>query len=261
MTHKEPSSSEAAFSCPHCGAYTTQYWHSLRSNPLKEEYPTPHFSDQSDIDFIENEQGVPDEFKENFIKSVRENMSGFVLLRDTDSEYTRHSVTNLNLSKCYHCKKVSVWVHKNLIFPTRKSGAKPNTDLPEEIIKDFEEARSIVENSPRGAAALLRLCIQKLCIHLGEAGKKIDQDIAELVKKGLSPTVQKSLDIVRVIGNESVHPGTVDLNDDRDTALALFDLVNAITDQMISHPKRVDEMYSKLPQSKRDAIEKRDAKK
>jgi hypothetical protein len=63
---------------------------------------------------------------------------------------------------------------------------------------------------------------------------------------------------VRVIGNESVHPGTIDLKDDREIALRLFDLVNAITEQMISHPKRVQEMYSKLPAAKREAIEKRD---
>ena len=100
--------------------------------------------------------------------------------------------------------------------------------------------------------------MQKLCKHLGEKGKNIDADIAALVKKGLNPVVQQSLDIVRVVGNESVHPGTIDLNDDRETALRLFDLVNAITEQMISHPKKVQELYSKLPESKREAIEKRD---
>ncbi len=72
--------------------------------------------------------------------------------------------------------------------------------------------------------------------------------------------VQQSLDIVRVIGNEAVHPGVIDLKDGRDTALSLFDLVNAIADQMISHPKHVKSMYEKLPENKRQAIEARDAK-
>jgi hypothetical protein len=134
----------------------------------------------------------------------------------------------------------------------------PNSDLPETITADFEEAREIVQASPRGAASLLRLAIQKLCSHLGEKGKNIDDDIASLVRKGLNPLVQQSLDIVRVIGNEAVHPGTLDLSDDRDTAFRLFELVNAIADQMISHPKTVSDMYRKLPEMKRKAIESRD---
>jgi hypothetical protein len=115
----------------------------------------------------------------------------------------------------------------------------------------------MVALSPRGAAALLRLCIQKLCAFLGQKGRNIDDDIGSLVQKGLNPLVQKSLDIVRVIGNEAVHPGVIDLNDDRDTANKLFDLVNAIADQMITHPKTVRMLYEKLPENKRKAIENR----
>ncbi len=66
------------------------------------------------------------------------------------------------------------------------------------------------------------------------------------------------MDIVRVVGNESVHPGTINVSDDKDLALKLFDLVNLVTEQMISIPKGVDALYSKLPESKRKAIEARD---
>jgi hypothetical protein len=118
----------------------------------------------------------------------------------------------------------------------------------------------VLSVSPRGAAALLRLAIQKLCLELGEKGRNIDDDIASLVKKGLSPVVQKALDSVRVIGNEAVHPGTLDLKDDVDTASRLFELVNIITEQMVSNPKHVEELYAKLPEAKRKAIEERDGK-
>ena len=191
---------------------------------------------------------------------IEKHLAGLVLINlKEDSQWVK-SVDNLHLSSCYNCEKIAVWVSDRLLFPETKAGVQPNPDLPQEIIRDFEEAREIVDASPRGAAALLRLCIQKLCIHLGEAGKKIDADIASLVKKGLDPLVQQSLDIVRVIGNEAVHPGELDLKDDRDSAIRLFDLVNAIADQMISHPKKVREMYAKLPENKRKAIESRDKK-
>jgi len=47
--------------------------------------------------------------------------------------------------------------------------------------------------------------------------------------------------IVRVVGNESVRPATIVLNDDRETALRLFDLVSAITEQTIESSRDVFE--------------------
>lgn len=78
------------------------------------------------------------------------------------------------------------------------------------------------------------------------------------MKKGLNPLVQQSLDVVRVVGNEAVHPGVIDLRDDRASAERLFDLVNIVAEQMITHPKSVQEMYAKLPPAKLDAIQRRD---
>lgn len=113
-------------------------------------------------------------------------------------------------------------------------------------------------SSPRGAAALLRLCIQKLCKHLGESGENLNNDIASLVKKGLNPTIQKCLDTVRVIGNEAVHPGVLDLTDKADTVVSLFFLVNMVADAMITQPKTIGSLYESLPANKRDQIEQRD---
>lgn len=254
----EPSVAETAFSCPHCGAYTTQHWFSLRGRPMSAESRTPGIPGPNYKEKIERDREVPSDLKIRLLEWYERMASGLVFFESVRSEYWDLSVNNLHLSECYNCNKLAVWVHESLLFPSHKTGTRPNPDLPDEITRDFEEARSIVDQSPRGAAALLRLCVQKLCKHLGEKGRNIDDDIAALAKKGLNPVVRQSLDIVRVIGNEAVHPGTIDLNDDRETALRLFDLVNAITEQMISHPKKVQEMYSKLPESKRQAIEKRD---
>jgi rubredoxin len=120
--------------------------------------------------------------------------------------------------RCTHCGLFSFWVDGNLVFPAVELAPAPNSDLPADIITDFEEARSILNKSPRGSAALLRLCVQKLCKHLGESGKNINDDIGELVKKGLSPQIRKALDVVRVVGNNAVHPGQIDLADDTGTA-------------------------------------------
>jgi Domain of unknown function (DUF4145) len=133
-----------------------------------------------------------------------------------------------------------------------------HADMPQTIKADFEEAREVLRRSPRSAAALLRLCVQKLCLELGEAGRNINDDIASLVKKGLPAEVQQCLDIVRVVGNEQVHPGQLDVRDDPALASELFALVNFIVEDRISRPKAIKAIYDRLPKSKLDGIRKRD---
>lgn len=145
-----------------------------------------------------------------------------------------------------------------MLFPNNSSAPAPHPDLPDPIKADFEEARAISSQSPRGAAALLRLTIQKLCEHLGETGSNINNDIASLVAKGLPPKIQKAMDVVRVVGNEAVHPGEMDIKDDQETVEMLFVLVNLVVEQMIATPNRVNEMFEKLPGAKRQQIEQRD---
>jgi len=169
------------------------------------------------------------------------------------------TVPYMQYAVCSRCKKYSIWHGGGMIYPDRSNVPFPNADLPEDIKEDYDEAAAIMSKSPRGAAALLRLCIQKLCVHLGGKGKKINSDIATLVKKGLSKKIQKSLDAVRVIGNEAVHPGQMDLKDDSKTTTKLFELVNIIADTMITQPKMIDDVYDSLPDTKLDEIKKRDS--
>ena len=112
-----------------------------------------------------------------------------------------------------------------MVFPESSIAPLPNEDLPPDCMKDYSEARAIVEKSPRGSAALLRLSVQKLAVHLGGDGKNINDDIAHLVKNGLPVRVQQALDVVRVVGNNAVHPGEMNIDDQPKTALALFSLI------------------------------------
>jgi hypothetical protein len=58
-------------------------------------------------------------------------------------------------------------------------------------------------------------------------------------KNGLDGRIQKALDVVRVIGNKAVHPGQIDLRDDKATASKFFALVNLIVEATITSPKHV----------------------
>lgn len=96
--------------------------------------------------------------------------------------------------------------------------------------------------------------MQRTC---GEPGKNINSDIANLVKKGLPPIVQQSLDILRVTGNDAVHPGQIDA-DDPEVVANLFKLLNLVVEYMITLPNQVSGIYNTLPTDKLDGIKGRD---
>ena len=130
--------------------------------------------------------------------------------------------------------------------------------MPDNVQEVYKEAAAIANQSPRAACALLRLAIEMLLKHLGEAGT-INEGIKNLVKKGLDERIQQALDIVRVTGNNAVHAGKIDFNDSTDVQ-TLFGLINLIADVLITQPKQIDEMYNQLPETAREGIKKRDGK-
>ena len=260
MTFVPPSVRHKAFNCPHCGAFAAQTWYLAGARITPDEQPlppllgpedrqTPRFDDVHDLVerarlmelAIKVESGVP------------------VLDASGNSGFAYDYLFNVFLSECFSCKEISVWIHDKLVFPSRGAAAPPaNPDLSDDIRRDYNEASTILDLSPRGAAALVRLAIQKLCKELGQPGRNLDRDIGALVSGGLDQQVQMALDVVRVVGNNAVHPGQIDLRDDRATALSLLQLLNLIADKTISQPKQVRKLYERLPDGPRKAIEERD---
>lgn len=168
-----------------------------------------------------------------------------------------HSACVIRVGICDSCSERTVWHIKTMVYPDAGKAPVPNAAMPSRVKELYSEAASIAAKSPRGAAALLRLAVQVLCKELGGSGKNINDDIKHMVRNGLHPLVQKSLDTVRVTGNEAVHPGQID-TDDAEVVGKLFKLVNVIVEYMLELPKHIDELYSDLPAEARTAIENRD---
>lgn len=171
---------------------------------------------------------------------------------------SREHIDALTTARCIRCKNYTVWWYGTPIYPATTPVEPPSNDLPTEVRRDYEEAAQIVQKSPRAAAALLRLAIQKLCASVGGIGDNLNNDIALLVQNGLPIKIQQMLDTVRVIGNHAVHPGEINLDDQPQTAEALFRLVNIITEKMITEPKEVDALYGSLPEKDKEQIARRD---
>jgi len=162
----------------------------------------------------------------------------------------------VEISICSACDDGTLWLGEKIIYPLTASAPPANSDLPDDIKQVYDEASAIADQSPRAACAMLRLAVEMLMKHLGETGN-INESIGNLVKKGLNPTVQQSLDIVRITGNNAVHPGEIDFEDTTDVQ-PLFDLINVIADGLITQRKHIQTLYDGLSEGAKKAIEKRD---
>jgi Domain of unknown function (DUF4145) len=133
----------------------------------------------------------------------------------------------------------------------------PKLDAPPNVRREYEEASQTLEASPRGAAALLRLAIEKLCKELGVSGESLKDDIAFFVREDVDARVQKVLDAARIIESNAVRPGQIGLGDDPATAETLSGLVNLICEKMIMEPRHLQAVYTKLREGARTAMEQR----
>ena len=167
----------------------------------------------------------------------------------------------LKLAKCYRCNIHSVWKGDRMIYPPKSLALKANNSMPADVKELYEEARQIYVYSPRAAAALLRVALEKLTEHLGETKGSLNTRIGNLQKQGLPDSVIKSLDIVRITANSGgAHAGIIDLTgaDGADIVNRLFKLVNFIVQMTINVPNEVNEMFGDLPEIKREGVKNRD---
>lgn len=252
-----PSIRSRAFDCPHCGIRAHQLWFEIQATKLSAE-STPTLDLQTRR-IRWQAVAKRDRHSEYLVREPLKRIESKkpVLMPVTDS--IGKSIENIWLAQCNHCADFSVWISDRMVWPESHSAPSPHPDMPDTVRSEYEEARAIVAKSPRGAAALLRLSIELLCEDLNAAGRTLNAKIAALVTNGLNVRTQRALDAVRVIGNNVVHPGKMDIRDDLDTANTLFALVNFIVEEMISKPQHMNSIYASLPEASRAAIEKRDA--
>ena len=184
----------------------------------------------------------------------------FLILSDIPS-----SSENNRLIKgmCPSCNKTAIWLVNSekelLLFPDVPAFAPdPNPDMPENIKQIYIEACSVLKYSPRASAALSRLAVDELTTLFSDK-RTLNDRIYDMFTNGLPKQIKKSLDIVRVIGNNAVHPGEIDLSDNKNLALSLLQLINIIVQNRISEPKSIDNLHNLLPDSALKAIEKRDS--
>jgi hypothetical protein len=240
----------ASFSCPHCNAVTHQDWYSLFLNP----------ENATDVVVLTLEALMLAKGNETdqFLQRLKDNVLAY--------EYQEHprnlkvKLLNLHVSRCYNCKGFTVWVRDRLVFPARveeapnivevdfreveedvqesaeqvqhddEHGQEPAEDV-QEFSEDFEQAATILNKSPRAAAALIRVCIQKMIPLLKNTGKNLDENISSLVGKGLEVEIRQAMDVLQVIRKNPVQENHIDLRAETAMATRMFESLKEILER------------------------------
>ncbi|MFG6502503.1 DUF4145 domain-containing protein [Microbacterium sp. P05] len=218
-----PVQGNDGFDCPRCGAFANQWWASLYG-PMEEGRGLVPFSDS--------------EF--------------------ADGRWTA--------ATCARCGEASVWRGDRMVFPASGAAPIPHPSMPPEAKALYEEAREVVGISRRAGAALARAALERVLRTLDpDAGNvSLALRIERIIPEVPDP-VGQMLTIVRIAGNASLHVG----DDEPDDVLVLvldpgeteiveliFEAINDLVEAKIAKPNKVANLYSKIPESLREKVDK-----
>lgn len=238
-----PMYGKDGFTCPSCQAYSHQRWMEVLSSENAYGYMLKNNLNtlrsiliEKDKNFVSEEVEYDEDYLDTYVKS---NVVAF--------------------STCSKCSEEAFWIRGEIIFPHTSVAPPAHKDMPEEVRKVYNEAKKISDLSPRASAALLRLALEKLLPEIGAEGRDINNMIGDLVGKGLNKSVEQALDSLRVIGNEAVHPGTINIQDNKEISLALFRILNFIVQQLITDIREIQSIHDIIPEEKKKGIELRNS--
>lgn len=162
--------------------------------------------------------------------------------------------------RCGACVRGSIWIQApdskkgknrtfNLVYPLVSVVDEPNPDMPEDVKVEYREASLVVVHSPKAAAALMRLALEKLLRSFEKSSCSLSSVIQKLERsQRISKKSAQLADILRITGNNAVHPGVMTLEDIEEVCTGLFVLLNRLVEELISIPKRDQELIKKLPE-------------
>ncbi|WP_293705550.1 DUF4145 domain-containing protein [uncultured Parasutterella sp.] len=189
--------------CPHCGA-------GLNKEPLKlvkRDWPEPWRRTRNPYD----------------------DQANFVHIEDVAEFYGPDEIA---VRVCSACGGMSLFIGNKIVWPV-SSGIKPCEGIPEATKRFFEEAQSVLRLSPRSCCALLRVSLETFANWaIPRMGVKDFDSESSLNNKidalQVSPLLKERLHNCRAVGNDSAHPGFLDLEgkDTLETALQMTEAIN-----------------------------------
>lgn len=168
-------------------------------------------------------------------------------------------------AECGSCCQWSIWFDEQMVYPHHHLGAPPHQDMPADVRALYQEAAAVAAVSRRAGAALARATIELLL-------RVIDPDAPddarlnkriERIQGRVSTSLAQLLDVLRFTGNKMLHvedqPAelvVMALDDEEGPQLVeyLLEATNDLVDELITRPRRANELWDRLPQGVKTSI-------
>lgn len=232
-----PSHKMTSFNCPRCGALAAQNWFELLGSPSTGEGSTEVLTDAAIYDAWEGQSYIP----------------------------------KWTASHCFACGDNSIWLEDTLVYPDPRreavTDATPHEDMPENAAELFREAVAVLPFSRRAAAALCRASMERLVKSLDPECPqytKLDERLVRLEGRVSTATISL-MNVLRHVGNTALHgekdndgSATIYVDEDDQTIAETFFLaINTLVDELITRPRRSEELYAALPEGVRKSYERK----
>lgn len=196
MTETSPSDAPvfkaAGFKCPRCGRVAHQDWKQFHVlNSEEDDFEVFNDAPQSAMLLVARsmEATVPNPGPADRARAER---------RWADDAQQWWA------SRCYSCKRSSVWRGGRLLYPRVSTAPVAHADMPAEAQELYDEAREVFAVSPRAGAALARATLERLLRQLDPEAGNID--LAARIER-IVPKVSSSLaQMLTVIRGQQVSP-------------------------------------------------------
>ena len=93
-----PSIKDQAFECPHCGAYTTQYWYNVLAD-MRKDNATPTIPGCEIREALKNDDKLPAEVKSKHLEWCDKMDTGLIFFGEGKTNYPDEFANNIHLSK------------------------------------------------------------------------------------------------------------------------------------------------------------------
>lgn len=130
------------------------------------------------------------------------------------------------------------------------------SDVPPELVKDYEQANAVLGASPEASAALARRCLQRVIReHLGVRAPRLYDEIKTVANSGSVPRhLADGLDRIREIGSMATHPAHDDkigviVDVSKDEAEWTLEVLEGLFKHCFVDPKEFERRTEKLRES------------